>query len=35
MNVMRPQVSGDDLILCEYGHAVNAVRISHRVKPMA
>lgn len=31
MNAKRPQVSGYDLILETYGHAVHPVRISYRV----
>jgi len=31
MEVMEPQVSGRDLIFGAYGHAVDPVRISHRV----
>ena len=32
MDLMRPQVSGEDLILGTYGRAVDPVRDSHRVE---
>jgi DNA-binding response OmpR family regulator len=35
MDVIRPEVSGDDLIFGAYGHAANPVRISHGVNPRA